>query len=380
MIRILLNKDDLKKVIGIACLATEASENSITGHCLFEMAGKVLRVLSTDKRNMMAQSTLELPVEIDESFTVDSRKMGKLLRTADSDTIALQYDKTKETVQVFLSGNEDSFISLPSFSANQYAPVKEVFAKAYDLKTVNAGVLLEGIRFIKGFLEPKDKIFSNLFISGGVFYGSNGSTMAAAFTCPDLVGLDELILPASVLSPIISMINDLDLQNILIQTTSNAIMFSSPDKKHVYGFTKVKIKIPHIPVSIKESETDGWAVDKSVLLKKLGCFRITGRPELGIKGTFQGEKLSLSTISERSSQDFMPCKKIKEPADTSFVAECRLLEDSFRQFGGNELNFFILAKKLIIYHKADLEITEKENKILKSFTSIAAVVRSKEET
>ena len=118
MIRILLNKDDLKKVIGIACLATEASENSITGHCLFEMAGKVLRVLSTDKRNMMAQSTLELPVEIDESFTVDSRKMGKLLRTADSDTIALQYDKTKETVQVFLSGNEDSFISLPSFSAN----------------------------------------------------------------------------------------------------------------------------------------------------------------------------------------------------------------------------------------------------------------------
>jgi hypothetical protein len=56
-----------------------------------------------------------------------------------------------------------------------------------------------------------------------------------------------------------------------------------------------------------------------------------------------------------------------------------LLEDTVSQFGGIDIDFFVLEKKIIIYNKANLEITEKDNKVMKPFTSVAAVVRSKEE-
>jgi len=379
MFKIVIESAALKKAMNIACLATENTESSVTGHCLFEFQNKTLKILSTDKRNLLAQSVMELPAEVDSRFTIDPRKILTLLKTVESDSLTFLYDSEKATVQIFFSNTEESFISLPSFDPSQYAPVGEMFSKAYDLKTINAGVLLEGIRFIKGFLEPKDKTFSNLYISNGVLYGSNGSTVAGAFTCPDLVGLDEIILPISILSPIMNLINNLDLQDVLIQTTSNNIIFASPDKTHAFGFTKVKAKMPKIPVSVKDPEVGGWTINKKTFLKKLGCFHITGNINLGIKGVFESDTLRLSTVADRSSKDFMDCKKIKDAADTFFVTECRLLEDTVSQFGGIDIDFFVLEKKIIIYNKANLEITEKDNKVMKPFTSVAAVVRSKEE-
>jgi hypothetical protein len=379
MFKVTIDKDQLKKSMDVACLATENSEHSITGHCLFEFKGKTLKVLATDKRNLLSQSIIEMPVEIDNNFTIDPRKILTLLKTAESESLTFQYDPDKATVQVFLTDSEDSFVSLPSIDPTEYAPIGDVFTKAFDLKPVNAGVLLEGIRFIKGFLEPKDKVFSNLYISNGVLYGSNGSTVAGAFTCPDLCGLDDLVFPLSILPSVMGLINSLDLQDILIQTTSNNIIFASPDKNHVFGFTKVKAKMPKIPVNVKDPDGNGWTLNKSTLSKKLKCFHITGNDDLGVKGIFESEVLRLSTIADRSSKDLMACKKIKESTDTFFVVECRTLEDALTQFGGSEIDLFVLEKKIILYNKAELEITEKDAKVVKPFTSVVSVVRSIEE-
>ena len=377
MLKITIDNKTLKNAMSVACLATETSESSITGHCLFEFQGKTLKILSTDKRHHLAQSIIGLQEEMEGSFTVDPRKILTLIDKAESDSIGFEYIPEKSTLQVFMSETSDSYVSLPSFEPKTYSPIGEVFTKTFDLKTINAGVLLGGVQFIKGFLDPKNKNFSNLYISNGVFYGSNGNNLAAAFSCPDLAGLDELVIPNSTIQSIGNMIGKLDLQDIIIQTTSNNILFSSSDKNHTFGFTKVNAKMPKIPISIKDPEGSGWTFNKNILLKKLSCFHVTGDANLGVKGSFSSDSLQLLTVYERSSKDSMACKKIAGD-DVSFVTQCRLLEIALKQFGGSELNIFV-NKKIILHSKAEFEITEKDNKILKPFTSAAAIALFREE-
>ena len=362
MLEFTLENSVLKNMMAIACVATESKEASITSHCLFDLNGRNLRVYSTDKRNHMAMYSISLPEEMEGKFTADPRKIVNLLKTSD-DSLKFRYDSDTLTLQI--SENDESFISLPSFDPKSYSSLKEDFDKSFDLKTVNASAFLSGIQFIKGFLDTKDKKFSNLYISGGIMYGSNGSNKAAAYSSPEFTGLDDLIFPVTSLSAIVELINKMDLKSILIGSSSNNIFVGTPAKDCVFGFTKVQVKMPRIPISVKEPETAGWVINKNKLMKKLGRFHITGDSGLGVKGTLSEDKLQLATIADRTSKDFIPCKSMTEGQEgTDFLTECR-----------EEINLYI-DKKIILYSSAHIQ-TEGEEKTI-PFVSAAVISLSRE--
>jgi len=382
--KLIVSKKSLEYAMKLAFLSTEASENTINGHCLLEGGSTGIKVLATDKRNRLSQAKISLasPVEFPVKFTVDPRKVLKLIKTVDFDHLTMAFDPKTLTVQFFLSDNEETFISLPSFDPSLYVSISENFEKAFDLKTVNAGVFLGGLQFIRGFLDQKDRKYSNMYIKSGVMYGTNGNNKAGAFTSPDLKELDELVFPISTFPSIINLIETLDLSDILISTTSNHIFINSPAKDFIYGFTKIQFKIPKIPITVDEPELAGWGVDKNAFLKKLSRLELSGDSKLGIKCEFEEEdKVHFSTVADRMSKDTLNCKRIKESkpiSNTSFITECRPLETAMSQFGGNEIELYI-QKKVIMYQKAELEFLVQGNKIKKPFVGAAAVALAREE-
>lgn len=373
-----ISKVDLENAMKLAILSTETTDNLITGHCLFNFDKSDLVILATDKKNRLSMSNIQAVSLESEKFTADPRKVFKLLRTIEGDTVIMHYDPLTKTLQIFLSNDKESFVSLPSFDPNSYAPIAENFQKAYELKSVNAGVFLGGMQFIKGFLDLKNQKFSNMFITQGVMYGSNGSNKAAAFTSPDLADLDELVFPLATFPAVTNLIEALDLQDILISTSSNHIFISSPSKSHVFAFTKVQMKMPKIPITIDEPVMDGWKINKNALLKKLGRLHLSGDSKIGINCQFTENKLQLTTVADRPSKDSMACTGLKETKEGSCLTECRLLEAALLQFGGEELSLY-LKNKIILYNKAELEFVVKEEKVKKPFACAAAVSLSREE-
>jgi hypothetical protein len=217
-----------------------------------------------------------------------------------------------------------------------------------------------------------------MYITKGVMYGSNGNNKAGVFSSLDFKDLDELVFPLTTFSAIASLIETLDLQDLLISTSSNSIFISSPAKDSIYGFTKVQIKMPKIPITIDEPSFGGWAIDKNAFLKKLGRLELSGDSKMGIRCEFSDNKINFSTLADRSSKDSMFCTKIKDPENTSCLMECRLLENALSQFGGNEVDFYI-KNKIIMFKKGELEYTVKGVKGIQPFTNAAAVSLSREE-
>ena len=365
-------KTPLENAMKLACLSTETSENTITGHCLFEVGDTSLKILATDNRNRLSKAVIDIPAGHAMSFTADPRKVLKLIKTVETPSVRLEFLPESMTLQIYLSDTQDSYVSLPSFDPKSYAPITDNFEKAFDLKKVNAAVFSAGIQFIKGLLDLKDQKFSNMYITKGVMYGSNGNSKAGAFSSPDLNDLDELVFPISTFPAVASLIEALDLQDILISTSSNHIFVNSPAKDFIFGFTKVQIKMPKIPINVDEPSFGGWTIDKNLFLKKLGRLQLSGDSKMGVKCVFKGDRINFITIADRSSKDFMPCIRKKEPEDIECLAECRLLENALSQFGGSDIDFYV-KRKIILFKRGELEYLVEGIKGIQPFVSAAAV-------
>jgi hypothetical protein len=218
-----------------------------------------------------------------------------------------------------------------------------------------------------------------MYIKGGVLYGSNGNNKAGAFTSPDLAELDDLVFPISTFPAIINLIETLDLSDVLISTTSNNIFINSPSKDFIFGFTKIQNAMPKIPITIDEPEINGWIVSKNAFIKKLNRLQLSGDSKLGVRCKFSQNEIQFSTIADRVSKDSLGCKLIKESesAEVSCLTECRPLNNTLSQFGGDEVRFYV-QKKVILYQKGELEFLLQGNKIKKPFIGAAAVALAKE--
>lgn len=378
MLEFYIQKKSLENAMKIAFLSTEAAENLLTGHCLFTINGNDLKIYATDKKNRLARISLEISSDCNLKFTADPRKILKLLKTADSDSIKILYDPSNFTIQIFLSNDTESFISLVSFDPVLYAPIEDTFDKAYDLKTVNAGSFLGGLQFIKGFLMDKHPKFSNMFLSKGVMYGANGSNKVAAFQSPDLDELDELVFPLVSLPAISNMITMLDLQEITIGSSSNHIFISSEKKDFIFGFSKIQLSAPKLPITIDEPDFDGWEIDRSIFIKKLTRLLLSGDPAIGIRLNFEDSKISMETVIDRPSKDVMVSKRLKGSSIIKEIYEIRALQTVLTHFGGEKI-FLYIKNKIVFRSVGELEFLEKGITVKRPFTSIAAVAPSRED-
>jgi len=124
MLEFSVNKKPLEDAMKLAILSTENSENLITGHSLFSIEGQILKVLSTDKKSRLAKAVMPAAAQENFKFTVDPRKILKLIKTTEGDTIYFGYTPETMTAQVCLSDDKESFVALPSFDPDTYASIE----------------------------------------------------------------------------------------------------------------------------------------------------------------------------------------------------------------------------------------------------------------
>jgi hypothetical protein len=61
------------------------------------------------------------------------------------------YHPETNTLEIYASEESDSFISLPSFDVSLFPSIGDNFDKAYEVKTVYAGLLIKGLKYTEGF-------------------------------------------------------------------------------------------------------------------------------------------------------------------------------------------------------------------------------------
>lgn len=377
MIEFKAEATELKKAVNLANSASGSMEGTVYSHCLFDLDTNQLKIYATDKNSSMARAIIPVTSSDKGQFTADPKVILKLIRESDIDTISFQFDPDTYTLKMYCSDNPDSFVSLPSYKFDEFPSITETFEKAYEMKTLNAGVFLYGLKYTQNFLSTnsKDVKFGNVFISNGIMYGTNGSNKASAFHSPELSDLNELIFPGSIIGPVSNMINQTDPKNISIKTTSNNILVYTEDENFCFGFTKVQIKIPRIPIDVKAPETNAWRLSKNVLSKKIKRLCIAGDTDMGIKGSFEKKTLFLTTTMDRASKDSMVCEKIREVDDMeSFLLEARTFQNTLDSFG-DEFDFY-LGKRITFYSNAQLSITEDEKETMKPIICTALLTQA----
>lgn len=363
--------DDLKKALSTIILALPVStEDTISSHTLIKI-GAEAKLYATDNDKI---AVAELPItesEGETSFTVDPKKLSALVKSSSSPVIKFDYDPDTATLNVYASEEEDSYISFASFNPIEFIDFHEELEALKAVKTVNASVLVTGLRFIDSFVkkDEKDKKFSSLYITKGAIYGSNGSNKIAAFQSPDLDGFEMICLRKSIIGSVIDMVNKDDVLEILINESEKHVVFSTTDKKHIFGFKKLVNKMPDLPIKLGIPDSTGFNIEKSAILKKLDRFSLTSVKDVGIKFVLTPDRLFLETLTERKSKEQVFCTYLTDFNATEFTIKCDSFKDTIKAFMASNVNVYIQPTVLTVHSQAD--IIEGQEK--KPFTAVVII-------
>lgn len=380
MLKFTAEKEELKKVLGIVSLATEEKTDALGGHALFKTDKESIKLYSTN-RDKIAYGSLKISdIETEEEtteFTADPKKIQALLNTSDMKKISFIYDSEKKTLDIYASENENSFLSFPSLDPEKFISFEEELNKLQELKRINSGIFLYGIRFIQGFLpsDERNKKFNRVYINKGAMYGSNGSNKIGAYESPELQDMDAIIFRKEVLPNIANMIDRINTQDIIIKTSSKFTLFASPDNIFGFGFIKTTDQAPKFPISLEEPDIDGLNLDRNILMRKINRLAITSNGNIGIKFIASNNNIDMNTITERTSRENMVCSTIRGCENKEFILEYKLVKTVLALFQATNINMYIADTKCILRNEANLEIIEEDQKdpIQKPFKAVALI-------
>jgi hypothetical protein len=290
---------------------------------------------------------------------VEPARILNLIKMSGATAMKFIFHPETTTLEVYASEEEDSFISLPSLDPTAFPDIEDNFTKAFELKTLDAGIFLKALQFTQGFMATGQNAgkFGNVFCADGIFYGTNGNDIAGAYTSSEFEKLTDLIFPGSIISQISNIITKLNFLEVTVKTTSNTIIISYAD--YAYGFTKVQIPIPKMIISPNEPNTSGWSIEKATLLKKIGRLKIAGESGMGIELCFNPTHLDIVTKAERPSRESLPCKGTEE---ATFIADCWLVERIIDLFEGGTLSVHSGKRRLNLFTKGTVNVMEADNK------------------
>jgi hypothetical protein len=370
MIEFSVTNENLRKALILANTATGDTKNTIESHCLFNLKDSSLTILSTNKSTCFSRASLTVTGSGTCQFTVDPGKILNLIKMSGSDTMKFIFHPETTTLEIYASEEEDSFVSLSSLDPTTFPDIEDNFNKAFEIKAFDAGIFLKGLRFAEGFIATGKNAgkFGNVFCSDGVLYGTNGNDVAGAYTSSEFTGLNDLIFPGSIITQISNIINKLNFLEVIVKTTSNAIIISSSD--YSFGFTKVQIPIPKMIVSIQEPTSSGWDLEKNLLLKKIGRLQVSGESGMGIELCFNPSRLDIVTKAERPSRESLPCKGTEE---AMFTADCWMLERILDLFEGDTLSVHSGKCRINLFSKGTINIQEKEGERPVPFSCAALI-------
>ena len=366
MISLTVSKNSLRNALDIAQLATESSE-LIHSHAIFKINGDSLKVYSTNK-NRISMATCDIKeCTKDESdpleFTLNPKKISAVIKNSDVDDIKFKYNPEEKNLDVYSSENKESKLSFPSFDPSEFLPVWENIEVSQEMKKVNAGIFMIGIKFSYGYItdNKKNRRFRLIYIEDDSIYGTDGLTRVGMFKSPALSGLDVFMISPEMVSAIAFLINKTNIANAVIKTTSKHVFITSEDESFCFGFLKSNEKMIKFPISSVIPDEDGFSVDKASILKKFGRLSIAAGKDAGIKITLENNEIDLSTLSEHASNEKMPCSRFKSGEKKEFYMDQGLFKRALDKFPSANVSVYILSNKLMIRDEGKLSIDNGTN-------------------
>lgn len=351
------NIKDLKKAFSITSLAVSEGSENINTHALFDIKEGVAFLYATDNNRL---SVAHLPVNDlvcndCTQFTVNSKKIQKLLSGSDSENIKFLYDKNTKTLNIYASEISDAYVSFASFNPEDFLSFDKDLSTATELKVLNADMFLAGIKFIQGFLPNNDvnKRYSNLFIVDGAMKGSTGTFKIGAFESDDLKGL-SLTIQRTMIPFIESLIDISKASDIIISETSRLIIVSTKDQLYRFAFRKSTIPVPLLPIELKVPQSDSIKVERNVLIKKLNRLALTSSDEFGVKFKSDGTELSMETTLDRKSYEKMSITG----GSIEFILDCIKFRDILSTFISKTIDIYVDKTKCTFYCSGSLIIEE----------------------
>lgn len=368
---------DIKKALILSGLAAGKTFNNIHSHSLFIVDGNFVSLYSTDEDKISKTFFPILEYENTEDqtpvFTADPRRIDKVLKDSnENDEIMFSYDQEKKTLKIFIHKNRKSYISFPSFNAEDFLDFRECL-KNFDISVnLSANLLMSSLKFVSGFAPKKDnKKFSNIFIEKGVIVASDGSTKIGAFTSELFKDLPDLTIRKSMVPSILSFINKLDDCNLFLNTSDKFIILSSSDGLHYFGFRVSLITKPRIPFQLERPDTNGFNVNNNDLQNALNRLGITLWEDSGVQVTMKDHELMIETIIERESREIVPCEPINSN-DFEFIIECKEFEKTLKMFSASNIDIYRVKNRAVIYSSANIQYeNDEEEQITIPFTAIA---------
>jgi len=366
-------KEDFKKALNIVSLGVEDKEGSPQSHAIFRINDEMKISSTNGDRIATAICPIQQVSKTDTVFTADPKKLADLVDKSGSEIIKLDYNSEDKTLKVFVSENENSYVSFASFEPDKLITFDTDLKKLQPLKTMNAALFLTGLKFIRGFLaDPKNRKFSCMFVANGIMYGANGSNRVGAFKNTDLDGIEPLAFRQISLVPIITMINRLDPLNLQIMTTSKIIALFTTDNSMGFGFLKTNEEMPSFPIELSAPKTDNFTItDRTLFSTKLSRLAIAAGNSVGIKMSLSNTGLELSTIAERSSTEHMACKRNSGNETKDFIVDYRHFKLVMGLLQTDGVDVYVDERRCHIFSDGELEIKEKEKTSKKSYRSVA---------
>jgi DNA polymerase III sliding clamp (beta) subunit (PCNA family) len=371
----IVTTQDLKRALNISTLAVEDS-SLIKSHTLFEAKGDTVQCYSTDDDRIAMSS---FPAEIDEpfKFTADPKRILSIANSADTDKIKFTYVSESKSVNIYASDTEESFVSLDSFDPLDVMDFWTEFKIMVEGVTVDSSLLISGIKFTQKFIGNKnDPKFGYLFIKDGIMYGTDGALKVGAYSGPSFEKIEKLTLRRTMLSPILSFLDDVG-SSVELKITKKKVVLSSMDNKAYFGFRSSTAEPVKLIASMDRPTTAGFNVEKNALSKKVSRLGYTTKEDPGLKLEFSDTELSLSTVTERKSFEKISCKRISGDGPLDFHIGCRVFEFALDTIQTEDIDIFA-TKGCLLYSKGKILVEEDDKKsVEKSFTAIALLALSR---
>lgn len=375
-----ISKTDLKSLLQIASLATDSKMDVIQSHALFQITGGRLTVYATDKDRIAFSS---IPIDCQENgfFTMDPKKVQDLLSNTDLKEIKIQYLAEQRTLKIYASESEASYVSFPSLDPQKFCDFQEDLGNLRTIKTVRAGALIYGLKYINGFLpkDDKEKLFSGLYISNGYLFGANGHNKIGAFQHEDLDGIDTLFFRRPGISQMISLIDITDKPEMNLSSSSKMVGLITTDGSAGVALLKSSNEMPKFPINLVRPDNGGISVNRNMLIKKIS--RISTAQTTGItviKAQIRPDGVEMETCTERSSKESLTYRVLGESlSDAEFYFDGALFKTVLVQFDTEQIDLYV-SKNIHIFAEAELESEEKDKGLIRSpFRTVAVISLSR---
>lgn len=359
---LIVQSESLKKALSIVALATADKEDTLPSHALFRLKEGKLTMFATDGDRFAVAScdTLMADEAGANEFTADPKKLTALLNSSEGDSIRLLYKPEETTLHVFASEHKDSYVAFGSFKPQNALPFEEELSNLQAIKKVNSGALKRGIKFTQGFMstEENNRKYSCVYISGGVFYGSNGFNGVGAFQSPEFDGIDFLVLRGPMIPQVTAATDRFGTDQVTIMTTSKFVSFWS-ENKDGFGYLKSNEELPKLPINLERPDWDSFTVTRSLLVKKLSRLAITSKAK-GIQAVISADTMELTTLDERASTENIPITHKNGGETVTTRPDFKGFRDALNQYWTDEIDVYVKSR-CVIYCDGQIEIQKDEN-------------------